>query len=82
MPTTREDFQAYLARFRQPGTEGFLVCLRDGGAMAGMIALDTIVRGRFQSASISYAAFVPAAGQGTWPRACASCCGTPPGTRT
>ncbi len=64
MPTTREDFQAYLARFRQPGTEGFLVCLRDGGAMAGMITIDSIIRGRSQSASLSYAAFAPAAGRG------------------
>jgi [ribosomal protein S5]-alanine N-acetyltransferase len=63
MPTTREEFQAYLARFRQPSTEGFLVCAR-GGAMAGMITIDSIIRGRFQSASLSYAAFAPAAGQG------------------
>src|ERR1035441_2526769 len=64
MPTTREDFQAYLGRFRQPSTEGFLVCVRDGGAMAGMITIDSIIRGRFQSASLSYAAFAPAAGRG------------------
>ena len=25
MPTTPEEFQAYLARFRQPSMEGFLV---------------------------------------------------------
>src|SRR5216684_2493299 len=49
MPTTREEFQAYLARFRQPGTEGFLVCVRDGGALAGIVTIDSIVRGRFQS---------------------------------
>ena len=64
MPTTPEEFQAYLARFRQPSTEGFLVCAREGGAMAGMITIDSIVRGRFQSASLSYAAFAPAAGRG------------------
>jgi ribosomal-protein-alanine N-acetyltransferase len=64
MPTTREDFQAYLARYSQPSTEGFLVCLRDGGAMAGFVTIDSIIRGRFQSASLSYAAFAPAAGRG------------------
>jgi [ribosomal protein S5]-alanine N-acetyltransferase len=64
MPTTREQFQAYLAKFRQPSTEGFLVCVRDGGSMAGLITIDSIVRGRFQSASLSYAAFAPAAGRG------------------
>ena len=64
MPTTPEEFQAYLARFRQPSMEGFLVCVREGGAMAGMITIDSIIRGRFQSASLSYAAFAPAAGRG------------------
>src|SRR5437667_84363 len=63
MPTTPEDFRTYLARFSQPATEGFLVCLRDGGAMAGMITIDSIIRGRFQSASVSYAAFTVAAGR-------------------
>jgi ribosomal-protein-alanine N-acetyltransferase len=64
MPTTRQEFQAYLARFRQPSAEGFLVCVREGGAMAGLITIDSIVRGRFQSASLSYAAFASAAGRG------------------
>ena len=64
MPTTPEEFRAYLARYAQPTTEGFLVCLRDGGSMAGMVTVDSIIRGRFQSASLSYAAFAPAAGRG------------------
>ena len=59
-----EDFQTYLARLSQPVTEGFLVCLRDGGTMAGMVTVDSVIRGRFQSASLSYAAFAPAAGRG------------------
>ena len=64
VPATREDFQAYLARFSQPSTEGFLICLSGDGAMAGMVTIDSIIRGRFQSASLSYAAFAPAAGRG------------------
>src|SRR5438093_740004 len=64
MPTTAGDFQAYLARFSQPAAEGFLVCLRDGGAMAGMVSIDSIIRGRFQSASVAYAAFAAGAGRG------------------
>ena len=64
MPATPEEFQAYLAKHSQPAAEGCLVCLRDGGAMAGMITIDSIVRGRFQSATLSYAAFAPAAGRG------------------
>jgi [ribosomal protein S5]-alanine N-acetyltransferase len=63
-PTTPEAFQAHLVRLSQPATEGFLVCLRDGGAMAGMITIDSIIRGRFQSASVSYAAFAGVAGKG------------------
>jgi ribosomal-protein-alanine N-acetyltransferase len=64
MPTTHGEFRTYLARFSQPTAEGLLVCVRDGGALAGLITIDSIVRGRFQSASLSYAAFAPAAGRG------------------
>jgi ribosomal-protein-alanine N-acetyltransferase len=64
MPVTPEEFEAYLDRYARPATEGLLVCLRDGGALAGMVTIDSIIRGRFQSASLSYAAFAPAAGRG------------------
>src|SRR5579859_4480412 len=64
MPMTPEEFRAYLTRYDRPTTEGFLVCVRDGGAIAGTVTIDSIVRGRFQSASLSYAAFAPAAGKG------------------
>lgn len=64
MPMTLEEFRAYLTRYAQPATEGFLVCLRDGGAIAGVVTVDSIVRGRFQSATLSYAAFAPGAGRG------------------
>ena len=49
MPTTPEAFQTYLAKYSQPTAEGWLVCLRDGGALAGMITIDSIVRGRFHA---------------------------------
>jgi [ribosomal protein S5]-alanine N-acetyltransferase len=64
LPATPEAFQRYLDRLSRPGTEGRLVCLRDSGAMAGVIMIDSIIRGRFQSGSLSYAAFAPAAGRG------------------
>jgi len=64
MPVTADAFREYLARYDRPATEGFLVCVRDGGALAGMVTIDSIVRGRFQSASLSYGAFAPAAGKG------------------
>jgi [ribosomal protein S5]-alanine N-acetyltransferase len=64
MPATHEEFHAHLARLSQPTTEGFLVCLRDSGAVAGVVTIDSIIRGRFQSAWLSYAVFAPAAGRG------------------
>jgi len=64
MPTTREAFQAYLTRLSRPAIEARLVCLRDTGAMAGVIVIDSIIRGRFQSGTLSYGAFAPAAGRG------------------
>jgi [ribosomal protein S5]-alanine N-acetyltransferase len=64
LPTTHEAFQAYLTRLSRPSTEGRLVCVRESGAMAGVIVVDSIIRGRFQSATLSYAAFAPAAGRG------------------
>lgn len=40
--TTPEEFGAYLIRLSRSGTEGRVVCLRDGGAMAGLVTLDTM----------------------------------------
>src|SRR5215813_11840175 len=64
MPMTPEEFRAYLVKYGQPTSEGFLLCMRDGGAIACVVTVDSIVRGRFQSATLSYAAFAPAAGHG------------------
>jgi [ribosomal protein S5]-alanine N-acetyltransferase len=64
LPDTPEQFQAYLARYRQPSEESLLVCLRSSGELAGLVNVNNIIRGRFQCGSISYAAFAPAAGQG------------------
>ena len=64
LPITAAEFRVYLQRFSRPESEGLLVCVRGSGAMAGLFTIDTIVRGRFQSASLSYAAFAPAAGRG------------------
>jgi ribosomal-protein-alanine N-acetyltransferase len=64
LPATPPEFQAYLARFDHVTAEGFLICLRGTGAIAGAIHINSIIRGRFQNGSVSYAAFAPAAGQG------------------
>jgi ribosomal-protein-alanine N-acetyltransferase len=64
LPSTPEDFQAHLTRYQQPSEESLLVCLRSTGAIAGVVNINSIIRGRFQNGSVSYAAFAPAAGQG------------------
>jgi ribosomal-protein-alanine N-acetyltransferase len=64
LPATPQEFQAHLTRYEQPDEESLLVCLRSTGAIAGMVNINSIIRGRFQSASLAYAAFAPTAGQG------------------
>jgi len=64
LPAAPREFQAYVTRYSGPGEESLLVCLRDTGAIAGLININSIIRGRFQCGSLGYAAFAPAAGQG------------------
>jgi ribosomal-protein-alanine N-acetyltransferase len=64
LPSTPREFQAYVARYEQPGEESLLVCLRDTGAIAGLVNINSIIRGRFQCGSLAYAAFAPTAGRG------------------
>jgi [ribosomal protein S5]-alanine N-acetyltransferase len=66
LPATPQEFQAYLTRYERSasGEESLLICVRDTGAIAGLANISNIVRGRFQNASLSYAAFAPTAGQG------------------
>ncbi|MET8161007.1 GNAT family N-acetyltransferase [Sphaerisporangium sp. NPDC005289] len=64
LPATPEDYQAYLARFDHVTAQGLLVCLRDTGTIAGTVFLNSIIRGRFQNASLAYGAFAPTAGKG------------------
>ncbi|MEY9934874.1 ribosomal-protein-alanine N-acetyltransferase [Catenulispora sp. GP43] len=67
LPATAQDFQKWMRRFEDGtvGTNlGFLVRVRQTGAAAGMININSIIRGRYQGASLGYAAFAPSAGQG------------------
>jgi [ribosomal protein S5]-alanine N-acetyltransferase len=64
LASTPAEFQAYLRRYAGPSEEALLVCLRSTGAMAGVVNINSIIRGRFQSGSLGYAAFAPAAGRG------------------
>jgi ribosomal-protein-alanine N-acetyltransferase len=64
LPTTPQEFQAYLTRYEQPTEESLLICVRDTGNIAGVVNINSIIRGRFQCGSLSYAAFAPTAGHG------------------
>lgn len=57
-PRTREEFVAYLARFRQPSHIAHFICLPEK-ELAGVVNISEIVRGSFQSAYLGYYAFVP-----------------------
>ncbi|MEV0347921.1 GNAT family N-acetyltransferase [Nonomuraea sp. NPDC050680] len=62
--TTREAFESYLTRFEQPLHEGFVICLRDTGAIAGRVNVNNIVRGTNQSGTLGYAAYASTTGRG------------------
>ena len=64
LPATPEDFQAYIRRYEQRREESLLICLRSTGAIAGLVNINSIIRGRFQCGSLGYAAFAPTAGNG------------------
>jgi ribosomal-protein-alanine N-acetyltransferase len=64
LPANPEDFQAYIRRYEQRHEESLLICLRSTGAVAGVANINSIIRGRFQCGSLSYAAFAPTAGNG------------------
>jgi ribosomal-protein-alanine N-acetyltransferase len=65
LPTTPQEFQAFRSRFDASSSAvGLLVCVRETGAIAGNININSIIRGRLQSGSLGYAAFAPTVGQG------------------
>ncbi|MYT74300.1 MULTISPECIES: GNAT family protein [unclassified Streptomyces] len=47
-----------------PAKHGFLVCERDGGAIAGFININNVVHGGFRCGALGYGAFAHAAGRG------------------
>jgi ribosomal-protein-alanine N-acetyltransferase len=61
---TPKEFADYLKRFSEDRHYGFLVIHRDSGGIAGVININDVVRGNFQSASLGYYAFLPYAGCG------------------
>ena len=61
---TREDYYAYVRSRQTPGDDGFLLCDREHGGMVGLINVNCIVRGSFQSAYLGYWIGVKHARQG------------------
>ncbi|MEU5682693.1 GNAT family N-acetyltransferase [Streptomyces venezuelae] len=64
-PRTHDAFRAYAGTvIEDPTKAGFVVCERDGGAVAGFININNIVRGGFHCGALGYGAFAHAAGRG------------------
>lgn len=64
-PDSAQAYAAYAGRLiEDPTKAGFLVCEKDGGAIAGFININNIVRGGFQCGALGYGAFAHAAGRG------------------
>ncbi|THC51310.1 GNAT family N-acetyltransferase [Streptomyces sp. A1499] len=64
-PHTDDAYRAYAtALIDDPAREGFLLCERDGGAIAGFININNIVLGGFRCGALGYGAFAHAAGRG------------------
>jgi ribosomal-protein-alanine N-acetyltransferase len=63
-PSTAERFGDYVKSRQGPGDDGFLVCDRQSGRIAGVVNLNCIVRGLFQSAYLGYYACAEFAGKG------------------
>jgi ribosomal-protein-alanine N-acetyltransferase len=61
---SRAAFAKYLQRFDLGPHHGFLVIHRETGDIVGVININDVIRGNFQSASVGYYAFAPYAGQG------------------
>lgn len=58
------EFEAYLQRFDSNRNHGFLVIHRPSGDLVGVININEVIRGAFQSGAIGYYAFEPHAGKG------------------
>lgn len=64
LPSTAEAFQGWMHRFDDGTNLGFMIRVRETGAAAGTVNINSVIRGRYQGASLGYAAFAPSAGQG------------------
>ncbi|WP_432039094.1 GNAT family N-acetyltransferase [Streptomyces cucumeris] len=61
---TVEAFESYLERFERPTHEGFVICLRESGAIVGGANINNIVHGALQGGTLGYTAYAPTTGRG------------------
>ncbi|MFI7246490.1 GNAT family N-acetyltransferase [Streptomyces qinglanensis] len=61
---SEEAFRGELARLAQPINEGFVICLRSSGEIAGGVNINNIVRGTLQSGTLGYTAYASTTGHG------------------
>ncbi|MCF3121507.1 MULTISPECIES: GNAT family N-acetyltransferase [Streptomyces] len=61
---TREAFERRLERLGRPTHEGFVICLRDTGAIVGGVNINDIVRGALQTGTLGYTAYASTTGRG------------------
>ncbi len=61
---TPKEFSNYLKRASGDRHYRFLVIHQESGGLAGVININDVIRGNFQSASLGYYAFAPYAGRG------------------
>jgi ribosomal-protein-alanine N-acetyltransferase len=63
-PLTPEQFDVYLQSRQNPGDDGFFICDAQSAHIVGVVNLNCIVRGFFQSAYLGYYVAAPFARQG------------------
>jgi ribosomal-protein-alanine N-acetyltransferase len=61
---TVEAFEGSLERFEQPTHKGFVICLRDTGAIVGGVNINNIVRGSLQCGTLGYTSYASTTGRG------------------
>ena len=63
-PGAPATYQAFLNALRSPWKVGFFVVARTGGDLIGVVNIDSMIRGAFQSGYLGYYGFEPYVGHG------------------
>ena len=61
-PTSSSLFKSYINRIKKDDHEGFAICSKEDDAIVGVININNIIRGSFQSGSLGYYVGRPYAG--------------------